>query len=1528
MNSLDSPAGSNSPKLTPKIISLNDVQKGLKNFPNTSKFYSPNKLQFNFLPSNSKNNSPPKQAVAFAENSHPKNILIGRIRFVSEKISLGNVPPFYLPSDSFWFEDVFSLLEKNFKPQIKAQSNILDNPLLGNTDANSFFTPEKNFSFNGNLIRLHFNSIHNIPKDLTESADFSNTSLQSYLSLINSNLVLSDSEKLYNSSQKNQFPKEAINELLDKIPCDYDKDIFILLESWDYFEPPNNMVGKSKLSWSFIEIKDLPIILPYEFQHTLFYRYFSKTPITSPFLNSISKPYYNKSSQESSQAILKSFDFHTIESWYINNLSFRININSSLENDFRTSELYHEHQITFKYLSDSFFSHAISKISASENFISQTNSPISSLFNIFGTVVSLSPIYNIEEPLYSSKNSKSLDKPKKFPYFILEINEYSPEETYSADNESPNKIFILFLGHHYTKLRGSIVIGHPILATNVTKTSFDLSNNIKSKNSTFQTIYPNSQINDNSQILNSVSQNFEYIQTHLVFLQCHFNSLSEIVYFFENQSDPSIYSSTYPYRKVVLIDDASITFYKLLNYNSNIILYYESRNVPSSILSNAVGKSTNSPNNYSSQANLFTPSKNQNNTNLNEITSSSINSSFSSNDTLNCYNNQNELKLIQNTSKDNQLIFFTGRVTKIIDSKIGFYLIDDYIYLLIGLCESFNPWIPIRERSTIRVNNVSVYTWYLPDSSNDFQPQFIYSWEILSRFRNEIENSFILLGGDKTTVDVLGQINEQTNSPIPFNLPSNKVTSSIFNLFKSYKICDQRILFLALEIKSVKSPTSPNNFKDVDPYIYVYIVPISPSSENAANVELGDLELNKSTNNISFMAYSSEFIPQDKITPNSLVQGKLSDLKKTLIIKSATFKFEHYQKNVAYLAKLHKKNIKVIPKTNTSLIQILDASGLVMIDKVYKVDNRLEPDLKHNGLSLLLDSDSFLKHSFSVNSSSSFLKYSNIDSSILSTVSKSFYIDSNNGSTFEDVLISFKKFFEQDKIQSKNNINQVDSICFGYKLNDIVSISGVLERITLFNETISNYSQLSFTTSKKDSSLNSNFDEDSVKLTISSELDPTYTANIYIDFFLIKNFMGLINGSVISLENVTIKSSATSNKKIYFSASALTKVSIVRYPKSLGLFSYTSKNELLKMLKYQKIAMPNLRKTHKISQQEFDSAFALSTSKLDYFSIFSNHLDIISPQIPKNSIPETKLLAQIDNIHLIELEFSCPKCFNLLFSLECICFIDESYTDNHTLDCGNLSKDTLADYFSINFPIIKAFVKSNLSAVVGAVRLSSSIYGFENVSKLLLFDANKWEMIISYVIESKMFSKLIYHPATKTLRLTSSSDPSLEYIVNQLFLQSSQPKSNIDFILINILNCLINTTENYTLHQSRFLLTLSAPIFLQEQNTSLSILSEYWKALRIFISEDVSIVTSFGKGFLKSRKKSPASVGNAMRGCENNDSDYDVNNSGFSEILIMYLSFLKKIYNDIPLYVDISKVDRIDHVTLSRLILNFKHPYK
>ncbi|OMJ17933.1 hypothetical protein AYI70_g5656 [Smittium culicis] len=308
------------------------------------------------------------------------------------------------------------------------------------------------------------------------------------------------------------------------------------------------------------------------------------------------------------------------------------------------------------------------------------------------------------------------------------------------------------------------------------------------------------------------------------------------------------------------------------------------------------------------------------------------------------------------------------------------------------------------------------------------------------------------------------------------------------------------------------------------------------------------------------MAYSSEFIPQDKITPNSLSPGKLSDLKKALIIKSVSYKLEYYQKNVAYLAKLHKKNIKVIPKTNISLIQILDDSGLVMIDKVYKIDNNLKPDIKHNGLCLLLDSDSFLKHSFSVNSSSSFLKYSNIDNSILSTASKSFYLDSNNGSTVEDILISFKKFFEQDKIQSKNNVNQVDSICFGYKLNDIVSISGVLESITLFNENISNNSQLSYSVSKKGHLLNSNFDEDSVKLTISSELDPAYTANIYIDFFLIKKYIGLIYGSVISLENVTIKSSATSNKKIYFSASALTKRTIGGTKLSKNRFAQFKKN--------------------------------------------------------------------------------------------------------------------------------------------------------------------------------------------------------------------------------------------------------------------------------------------------------------------------------------------------------------------------------
>ncbi|OMJ24861.1 hypothetical protein AYI70_g1291 [Smittium culicis] len=589
MDSIDSPAGSNSPELAPTIISLIEVQKGLKNFPSASKIYSPNKLQSNCLPSNSINNYSLKQALSKSDISHPKNILIGRIRFVSEKISLGNVPPFYLPSDSFWFEDVFSMLEKNFKPQISSQWNSLDNPLLGNTSNNSFFTPEKNFSFNGNLIRLHFNSIHNIPKDLsTESSDFSNNFLQSYLSLINSNLILSETENFYNSSQKNRFSNEALNELLDKIPCDYGKDIFILLDSWEYFEPPSNMVGKSKLSWSFIEIKDLPIILPFEFQYTLFYRYFSKTPLESTLFDSISKSYCNKSSQESSLDTLNHFDFHKIESWYINNLSFRMNISSNLEKNVSTSELYYEHKITFKYLSDTFFSHALSKISASENSIPHTTSPISSLFNIFGTVVSLSPIYNIEEPLYSSKNSKSLDKPKQFPYFILEINEYSSEDSYSVDSASTNKIFILFLGHYYAKLRGSIVIGHPILATNVTKTSFDISNDNISKNSIFQTIYPNSKINSNSQILNSVSQSFEFIQTRLIFLQCHFNSLSEIVYFFENQSDPSIYSSTSPYRKVLLIDDASISFYKLLNYNTNIILYYESRNEPSYVLDNAV----------------------------------------------------------------------------------------------------------------------------------------------------------------------------------------------------------------------------------------------------------------------------------------------------------------------------------------------------------------------------------------------------------------------------------------------------------------------------------------------------------------------------------------------------------------------------------------------------------------------------------------------------------------------------------------------------------------------------------------------------------------------------------------------------------------------------------------------------------------------------------------------------------------------------------------------------------------------------
>ncbi|OLY82162.1 hypothetical protein AYI68_g3724 [Smittium mucronatum] len=599
------------------------------------------------------------------------------------------------------------------------------------------------------------------------------------------------------------------------------------------------------------------------------------------------------------------------------------------------------------------------------------------------------------------------------------------------------------------------------------------------------------------------------------------------------------------------------SFMSLLNYNYYEVIYNHSINKPSNITPKYI-PSSNSLSNFYPYQRFGESSK--------EILSS--NKSESDFDSIQPFQSQNNHQPtpIDSSNYDGN-VSYTGTITKIIDSRLGLFTLDDCVILSVGFCEDFNPWIPLRNMTKIKINNVHPFSLPHPGSYCDNNMSFNYKWEIDRRLSQGNGCSIVLLGVEKTSIEVLGQHHNSPVSDFSPNLPNDETLFNIFNRLKLFskiqtkfevqshsmednldpKVYCVDVYSTSLSILNLDSFSESNPKKNFIPHIDTglggiqlcgiltldkhgntflsdssFQIPILIVS-SIGNLTLDDNEPKTHKRQKLGFHIKSRFSDAENIgvqSPGSSIDQYVNEFSDSLNISQMlghVWIFESYYVSTksSINQKNRFKNFEPLTESeicivstfrNSKLIKSKPSNDFLKIEKTsgesYSLDKNIFQNLiylvpisppnklsayselnvelddndksekseivsfmaysaeflidknLHLGIDLILDSESFLKHCLATNSSSSFLRYSNIGKFELTFQDKELSVDHNNSCTNEDVLISSKKFFEQISLESSRSSNQMDSICLGYKNNDVVSINGILENVLLSGEKV------------------------------------------------------------------------------------------------------------------------------------------------------------------------------------------------------------------------------------------------------------------------------------------------------------------------------------------------------------------------------------------------------------------------------------------------------------------------------------------
>ncbi|PVU94349.1 hypothetical protein BB561_002602 [Smittium simulii] len=588
-----------------------------------------------------------------SEYNGKKLLLLGKIKVCTHDVILNHTCPIFLNAGCVIFEDLSDFTNT----QKYCQTEQLCNKSPGQ---NSY-----EWILKGPILRVSCKDYSdNFNSETCKNPRFCSSCLVNYLD----NQFYKSHKKKYNTQV---YRHSSDNSLLEH-------DVFVLLDSWEYFPAPKNLSGKTKQSWSFLQLTNKPIILPNHFQ-TFLSKYYHQDQNT--YQHSI-KINANVSS-DTTQNLTEFNAISEIEMWYYLCLNPVTNISETplicdADSSIKKKNL---QNTSFAINTDEFRLSKNYKLPCNQNDQTKTQ-PVNytSAYTIIGNLLSISPLYTLNcFNIIQNDNADFISQ--KFSYYILKINlENSNDKIFDLlEKNNSTALFVLVLGNRLSTFYPFFKIGNTIALTNMLEyVGPMLSSESVPVLSSFDSYLPN-YFSNNTQIF--------FIDC---LLKCGYYSYPEIEAFYNLSS-----SHLKKIDSIALIDNTTLnTFNDLIKNNLNQISYLEFKE--NKLLLN------------SGAAKLELAGTNK--STLEKLTF------------INFSSNLAKAKIIAN---DNSVVHYHGKITAVIDFKSGIFILDNQIVFLSGSSNFFHPWIPITLNSTVKINNV--HTAVI--QSND-----IYSWELSRQF--------------------------------------------------------------------------------------------------------------------------------------------------------------------------------------------------------------------------------------------------------------------------------------------------------------------------------------------------------------------------------------------------------------------------------------------------------------------------------------------------------------------------------------------------------------------------------------------------------------------------------------------------------------------------------------------------------------------------------------------------------------------------------------------------------------------------